>query len=102
MSVSQLKRNPFKKTPQTAQKQTYNPLKHLTDNVAGFDSQDSLADTPTDSENIADTTPSTTASHPNSENSNPYQNVAYVIFPIELVLTAPIQLLCRRNRSPPS
>lgn len=40
LSISQLKRNPFKKTPQSGIKAANNPLKHLTDNILGFDSQD--------------------------------------------------------------
>lgn len=37
LSVSQLKRNPFKKTPQSAGKVANNPLRHLTENALGFD-----------------------------------------------------------------
>lgn len=43
MSVSQLKRNPFKKTPQSANKNASNPLKHLTQSALGFDTNDDIA-----------------------------------------------------------
>lgn len=35
-----MKRNPFKKTPQSVNKTVNNPLKHLTDNAIGYDSSD--------------------------------------------------------------
>lgn len=75
LSVSQLKRNPFKKTPQSAAKQINNPLKHLTDNVAGYDSQDGIA--LSESNDSEKSTPTPTNGTPDSvsENTNPNQNV---------------------------
>lgn len=40
MSISQLKRNPFKKTPQSSGKVVSNQFKHLTESALGFDSQE--------------------------------------------------------------
>lgn len=40
LSISQLKRNPFKKTPTSGGTAVNSAFKHLTDTVIGFDSQE--------------------------------------------------------------
>lgn len=40
LSISQLKRNPFKKTPTSGGAAVTNAFRHLTDTVIGFDSQE--------------------------------------------------------------
>lgn len=46
LSISQLKRNPFKKTPTSSGKGVASAFKHLTDNALGFDSQESKTSSP--------------------------------------------------------
>lgn len=40
LSLSQIKRNPFKKTPTSSGKAVASTFKHLTDTAIGFDSQE--------------------------------------------------------------
>lgn len=40
LSISQTKRNPFKKSSDSGKKSITNPLKHLTDSALGFDSEE--------------------------------------------------------------
>lgn len=79
LSISQLKRNPFKKTPQSANKIVKNPLKHLTDSAIGFDSQDSLC-TDNDSYNNSENSEVIQTESLPSENINPNQMVGTILF----------------------
>lgn len=66
LSISQIKRNPFKTTPGGGKKLVCNPLKHLTDSAVGFDSQE------TDSQaTVNGSSDSVTSATNGKENSSP-------------------------------
>lgn len=75
LSISQIKRNPFKKTSDSGKKSISNPLKHLTDSALGYDSQEP------DSQVIADSQLDNVAVSMNDkENSNDKTNPSVCTF----------------------